>query len=106
MNGQRVPPAGRLYVLVAAKADVALVLRRGPSDWWHLLHWDLAGLTLTPGAWFHGDLYARRCDISPDGRLYPFCAHNAGPTFREKVEKKYSTPLDRQPELLKLLNIA
>jgi hypothetical protein len=78
MNGQRLPPAGRLYVLVAAKADVALVLRRGPSDWWHLLHWDLAGLTVTPGAWFHGNLYARRCDISPDGRLFGYFALKIG----------------------------
>ncbi len=51
----------------------------------------------------------KRCVIhyaAPDGRLYPFCAYNAGPTFREKIEKQYSTPLDRQPELLRLLNIA
>jgi hypothetical protein len=67
-------PACRLYVLVAAKAAVALVLRRGPSDWWHLLRWDLDGLTLTPGAWFHGNLYPRRCDISPDGRLFGYFA--------------------------------
>ena len=51
----------------------------------------------------------RRCVIhyaAPDGKLYPFCAYNAGPTFREKIERKYSTPLDQQPELLKLVNIA
>ena len=45
----------------------------------------------------------KRCVIhyaAPDGQLYPFCAYNAGPTFREKVEKKYSVALDRQPELL------
>jgi hypothetical protein len=78
MNGQRLPPAGRLYVLVAAKADVALVLRRGPSEWWHLLQWDLARLTVTPGAWFHGNLYARRCDISPDGRLFGYFALKMG----------------------------
>jgi uncharacterized radical SAM superfamily Fe-S cluster-containing enzyme len=51
----------------------------------------------------------KRCVIhysAPDGKLYPFCAYNAGPTFREKVEKKYSVALDRQPELLDLVNIA
>jgi hypothetical protein len=51
----------------------------------------------------------KRCVIhyaAPDGRLYPFCAYNAGPTFRERVEKKYSVPLDRQPDLVKLFNIA
>jgi hypothetical protein len=70
----RPQPAGRLYVLVAAKAAVALVLRRGPSDWWYLLRWDLDSLTLTPGAWFHGNLYPRRSDISPDGRLFGYFA--------------------------------
>lgn len=39
----------------------------------------------------------RRCVIhygAPDGKLYPFCAYNSGPTFREKVEKEYSVPLE------------
>ena len=36
---------------------------------------------------------ARRCVIhyaSPDGKLYPFCTYNAGPVYREKVERKYA----------------
>ena len=74
MNNQRVRSSCRLYVLVAAAADVALVLRRGPSEWWHLLHWNLNTLTLTPGAWFHGSLYPRRSDISSDGLLFGYFA--------------------------------
>jgi hypothetical protein len=70
-------PACRLYVLVAAGAPSALVLRRGPTAWWHLLHWDLATLALTPGAWFRGNLYPRRCDISSDGRLFGYFAMKA-----------------------------
>src|SRR3974390_1274716 len=73
------PPACRLYVLVATKAEVALVLRRGPTRWWHLLLWDLTSLTLTPGAWFRGNLYPRRSDISPDGRLVGYFAHKVCP---------------------------
>lgn len=37
----------------------------------------------------------KRCVIhysAPDGRIYPFCAYNGGPTFREKIEKRYSAP--------------
>lgn len=37
----------------------------------------------------------KRCVIhyaAPDGRIYPFCTYNGGPTFREKIEKKYSIP--------------
>jgi uncharacterized radical SAM superfamily Fe-S cluster-containing enzyme len=50
----------------------------------------------------------KRCVIhysAPDGLLYPFCAYNAGPVFREKVERKYSIPFDRQPRLLELTQV-
>ncbi len=39
----------------------------------------------------------QRCAIhyaTPDGRIIPFCAYNAGPTYREEVEKKFSVPLE------------
>lgn len=80
----------RLYVLVATKAAVALVLRRGPSDWWHLLRWDLAGLVLTPGAWFRGNLYPRRCDISPDGHLFGYFALKSSVTAPEWPEAYFA----------------
>jgi uncharacterized radical SAM superfamily Fe-S cluster-containing enzyme len=38
----------------------------------------------------------KRCVIhyaAPNGLIYPFCAYNSGPVFREKIEKKYSVPL-------------
>jgi uncharacterized radical SAM superfamily Fe-S cluster-containing enzyme len=35
---------------------------------------------------------------APNGLIYPFCAYNAGPTFREKIEKKYSMPFAGGPE--------
>jgi len=38
----------------------------------------------------------KRCVIhyaAPNGLLYPFCAYNSGPCFRERIEKKYSVPL-------------
>jgi uncharacterized radical SAM superfamily Fe-S cluster-containing enzyme len=40
----------------------------------------------------------KRCVIhyaAPNGLLYPFCAYNAGPDFRSKIEKKYSVPLEK-----------
>jgi 7,8-dihydro-6-hydroxymethylpterin dimethyltransferase len=39
----------------------------------------------------------KRCVIhyaAPDGKLYPFCAYNSGPTYREKIEKQFSVPWD------------
>ncbi len=39
----------------------------------------------------------KRCVIhyaAPNGLIYPFCAYNSGPCFREKIEKKYSVPIE------------
>jgi uncharacterized radical SAM superfamily Fe-S cluster-containing enzyme len=43
----------------------------------------------------------KRCVIhyaAPNGLIYPFCAYNAGPTYREKIERKYSMPFEQQLE--------
>jgi uncharacterized radical SAM superfamily Fe-S cluster-containing enzyme len=40
---------------------------------------------------------ARRCVVhyaAPDGKLYPFCTYNAGPTFRNTVETNNSKTLE------------
>ncbi len=40
----------------------------------------------------------KRCIIhyaAPNGKIYPFCAYNSGPTFREKVEKEFSVPFEK-----------
>jgi 7,8-dihydro-6-hydroxymethylpterin dimethyltransferase len=47
----------------------------------------------------------KRCVIhyaAPNGLIYPFCAYNAGPQFRDKIERKYSMPFDQQPQLVEL----
>lgn len=39
----------------------------------------------------------KRCVIhysTPGGFMYPFCAYNSGPVFRDRVEKRNSVPLD------------
>jgi hypothetical protein len=47
----------------------------------------------------------KRCLIhyaAPNGMIYPFCAYNSGPCFRDKVEKDFSMPFESQ-ELLRTL---
>lgn len=47
----------------------------------------------------------KRCVIhyaAPNGLIYPFCAYNAGPQFRDKIERKYSMPFEKQPQLVAL----
>jgi hypothetical protein len=61
-------------VLAAAGAPVAVVFRRGPSSWAHLVRLDLDGGTAEHGAWFRGRLYPRRSALSADGRLLGYVA--------------------------------
>ncbi len=47
----------------------------------------------------------KRCVIhyaAPNGLIYPFCAYNSGPVYREKIEKKYSIPFEEQLTRLEL----
>lgn len=40
----------------------------------------------------------RRCIIhyvAPNGKMYPFCSYNTGPTYRELIEKKFSVPFKK-----------
>jgi hypothetical protein len=72
-------PAPRLHVIPARDAPVAVVLRRGPSEWWHVLLWRLDEPAVEGGAWFHGRIYPRRCDVSPDGSLLGYFAMSGRP---------------------------
>jgi len=43
----------------------------------------------------------KRCVIhyaAPNGKIYPFCAYNSGPVFRERIEREFSVPLEEQTE--------
>lgn len=61
--------APRLFGIPAAEAPVVAVIRRGPSDWWHVGRWHVGDQpSYEPGAWVRGTIYPQRCDLSPDGR--------------------------------------
>ena len=67
-------PALGIHVIRAASAPLAVVFRRGPSRWWYIARWHLDTGDIEGGAWFHGALYPRRCDVSPDGELFCYFA--------------------------------
>ena len=51
----------------------------------------------------------KRCVIhyaAPDGLVYPFCAYNSGPTFREKIEKRFSIPMQTKEEMQRIRAIS
>ncbi|HEY2368119.1 MAG TPA: hypothetical protein VGH87_17090 [Polyangiaceae bacterium] len=86
----------RIYVLLARKADSALVFRRGPTKRVLLLRWDLTDDTIREGQWLHGHIYERRCDLSPSGEhLVYFAAKWRGkyPSFTAVSRPPYLTAL-------------
>jgi hypothetical protein len=62
---RRVP--GRLHLLPARAAPVVAILRRKPTDWSHVIRWNVSTDELTHGPWFQGKFYPLRCDVSFDG---------------------------------------
>jgi hypothetical protein len=65
----RSPPPPRVFIITALEAETAIVFRRGPSNWFHLLKWDMSKDRFESGAWFRGSMYPEKCDLSPDGEL-------------------------------------
>ena len=68
----------RVHVFLSRKSPVGVLLRRGPSAWAQLIYWDRSRDVFTPGQWFHGRIYERRCDLSPNGLLFVYFAAKYG----------------------------
>ncbi len=48
----------------------------------------------------------KRCVIhyaAPNGRIYPFCAYNSGPVFRERIEKEFAIHCEDPAEYKRLI---
>jgi hypothetical protein len=73
-SGLLPPTPARLHVLLAREAPIAVIIRRGPSAWVQLIHWDTKRDIFTPGQWFKGRVYENKCDLSPDGKLLIYFA--------------------------------
>ncbi|QEH35791.1 hypothetical protein OJF2_43480 [Aquisphaera giovannonii] len=57
----------RIHVLLARRAPVGVVIRRGPSKRVCTVLWDRTADAFRLGQWLHGRVYERRSDVSPDG---------------------------------------
>jgi hypothetical protein len=64
----------KLSCILAREAPIAAILRSGPSDWVQLIQWNLTNDTFVQGQWFHGRIYSRRSDLSPDGTKFLYFA--------------------------------
>lgn len=78
------PPqtAVRLYAILARKAPLGVIFRRGPSKRVLLVLWRTDADEFVEGQWLKGRVYERRCDLSPSGkRLVYFAADYKKPYF-------------------------
>jgi hypothetical protein len=66
----------RVHIILARDASTAIAIRRGPSKAVCTIQWDRSKDTFQMGQWLKGRIYERRCDLSPDGRLFIYFAMN------------------------------
>lgn len=59
----------RIDGLVASRANVAMIFRRGPGFWSRGYLWNFDTDELTPGDWIRRKVRSEQCDLSSDGRF-------------------------------------
>jgi hypothetical protein len=65
--------------------------------------WNTANDTFTPGQWFHGRIYEKRCDLSPNGtRLIYFAQKINAQTIKDDKYTYAWTAISRPPYLTAL----
>lgn len=67
-------PKCSLALKLASQAPIAVLLRRGPSNWVQMIHWDLRTDNFSPGQWFKGRIYPEFSELSGDGELLLYSA--------------------------------
>ena len=88
----------RLYVYLARAAPVAVVLRRGPTDWVRLSLWSTTDDSFQHGQWMKNRVYERRCDLSADGaRFVYFARGSSGPPGPHQPNRDSWVAISRPP---------
>lgn len=72
----------RLYAILARKAPLGVVFRRGPSNHVLVVKWNTETDSFEHGQWLKGRIYERRCDLSPKGDLLLYFAANYRSPYR------------------------
>jgi hypothetical protein len=102
-KGEKGPVAARLLIIFARKSPTAVIFRRGPSKWVQLVRWDTETDTFSAGQWFHGRIYERRADLSPNGLLLVYFAQKIESRTLKDAEYTYAwTAVSRPPYLTAL----
>lgn len=75
-------PKRELHLLFASENETAVILRRGARKLWHLIGWDRARDSFTPGQWIKRRVLPESCSVSPDGRHFMYSVQDG----RDPVE--------------------
>ncbi|WP_285962505.1 hypothetical protein [Pseudomonas tohonis] len=98
----RTPAKCSLQAWFARSAPVAVLLRRGPSDWVRMIRWDLRDDSFEPGQWFHGAIATEQCDLSEDGELFLYLARREGRRYWPEDYGPVWTAVSRPPHFTAL----
>jgi hypothetical protein len=96
-------PLPRLSLLLAREAPRGVILRRGPSKWVEVIAWDTKQDSFQHGAWFHGRIYQRRSDLSPDGTKLVYFASKFNSRTVNDREYTYAWTAVSKPPYLRAL---
>jgi hypothetical protein len=67
-----------------------------------VIKWDTAEDSFEHGQWFHGRIYAERCGLSPNGRLFVYFARRYGRVDEDQGYEQTFTAVSRPPFLTAL----
>jgi hypothetical protein len=102
-KGEKGPVPARISLLFARESPTAVIFRRGPSKWVQIIKWNTDTDEFSPGQWFHGRIYDRRSDLSPDGSLMVYFAQKiTGRTLGDSDYTYAWTAISRPPFLTAL----
>ena len=91
-----------MCVLLARQANIGVILRRGPTQWWRVTLWNTKNDTFEGGQWFRGRIYPEKCDVSPNGKLFIYFAGQWRPRNVAKGYDRTWTAVSRPPYLTAL----
>jgi hypothetical protein len=102
-KGEKGAVPARVFMIFARHSPNAVIFRRGPSDWVQIIKWNTQADTFDFGQWFHGRIYERRSDLSPDGSLLIYFARKiTGRTLKDNEYTYAWTAVSRPPFLTAL----
>lgn len=94
------PIPARIHLLAARAAPYVIVLRRKPSEFYHIMRWNTKTDQIEHGSWFQGRIYELRCDVSFDGKYMVYFAHgNNGQTWTGVCKLPFLTTLFHRNEI-------